>query len=161
MDEIHVIVADGSFNVAVRETPLAGGNVPPVILDGGLMTVPAWFDDSLRLSGPDAVLESGRLYELIAMSAARTLVITHPNEGLLAASRRLAPITSGRTIVLTGHVTPLPAGAGDAAFNLGGAMVAAQLLPAGVYVAIGGQVHDHRYVARSADCRRYERIGGS
>jgi L-asparaginase len=44
-----------------------------------------------------------------------------------------------RTIVLTGAMVPYAFGSSDGLFNLGSAMSFAQVLPAGVYVAMNGK----------------------
>ena len=47
---------------------------------------------------------------------------------------------TGKTIVLTGAMIPYEIANSDALFNLGVAVGVAQVLPAGVYVAMNGQV---------------------
>jgi L-asparaginase len=46
-----------------------------------------------------------------------------------------------KTIVLTGAMRPFALGDSDASFNLGAALIAAQTLPAGVYICMNGNVH--------------------
>jgi L-asparaginase len=48
----------------------------------------------------------------------------------------------GKTIVLTGALAPARFTESDASFNLGMAFAAAQTAPAGVYIAMSGQVFD-------------------
>jgi L-asparaginase len=49
------------------------------------------------------------------------------------------PAAAGKTIVLTGAMVPYAFGSSDGLFNLGSALSFAQVLPAGVYVAMNGQ----------------------
>ncbi len=48
---------------------------------------------------------------------------------------------AGKAIVLTGAMVPYAVARSDALFNLGFACAAAQLLPAGVWIAMNGRVH--------------------
>jgi len=50
----------------------------------------------------------------------------------------LARAVSGKTIVLTGAMIPYAFGSSDGLFNLGSAISFAQVLPAGVWVAMNG-----------------------
>ena len=50
----------------------------------------------------------------------------------------LAATVPGKTIVLTGAMIPYAFGSSDGLFNLGSALSFAQVLPAGVYVAMNG-----------------------
>ncbi len=45
-----------------------------------------------------------------------------------------------KTIVLTGAMIPAALKSSDATFNIGAATMAVQYLPAGVYIAMNGQV---------------------
>jgi L-asparaginase len=51
---------------------------------------------------------------------------------------RLAVSVADKTIVLTGAMIPYAFGSSDGLFNLGSAVSFAQVLPAGVYVAMNG-----------------------
>jgi len=44
-----------------------------------------------------------------------------------------------KTVVLTGAMVPYAFGSSDGLFNLGSALSFAQVLPAGVYIAMNGQ----------------------
>ncbi|MFO8042900.1 MAG: asparaginase domain-containing protein [Alkalispirochaeta sp.] len=63
----------------------------------------------------------------------------------------------GQTIVLTGAMVPFTVTGSDALFNLGGALVAVQTLPPGVYIVmhgrtfVAGQVHKDRIAGRFVD----------
>jgi len=48
--------------------------------------------------------------------------------------------------------------AGDAAFNLGAALVAAQLLPPGVHVVMGGECFHPAAIRKNTGLRRFERL---
>ena len=58
---------------------------------------------------------------------------------MIETAKRLLGI-SGKTIVLTGSMQPACFKVTDAAFNVGAAIMAAQCLPPGVYIAINGRI---------------------
>jgi L-asparaginase len=72
-------------------------------------------------------------------STAAQIVITHGTDTMIATARALADIP-GKTIVLTGAMQPARFRFTDAVFNIASAMMAAQTLPAGVYIAMNGRI---------------------
>jgi L-asparaginase len=68
------------------------------------------------------------------------IVITHGTDTMEHTARYLAPLVKNKTIILTGAMVPYKFGSSDGLFNLGSALAYAQVLPAGVYVAMNGQV---------------------
>lgn len=91
--------------------------------------------DSLELGDQDRA----QLRDTIEGLPTRRIVVTHGTDTMTLSASALAPL-SGRTIVLTGALSPARFVHSDAAFNLGMAFAAVQVLPAGVYVAMNGQV---------------------
>ena len=73
------------------------------------------------------------------------IVITHGTDTMVETAQAIA--TAGtrdarlahKTIVLTGAMVPYAFGSSDGLFNLGSALSFAQVLPAGVYIAMNGQ----------------------
>jgi L-asparaginase len=73
-------------------------------------------------------------------SAEPAIVVTHGTDTMVETARALAAAAlPGKTIVLTGAMVPYAFGSSDGLFNLGSALSFAQVLPAGVYVAMNGQ----------------------
>ncbi len=68
----------------------------------------------------------------------KNIVITHGTDTMENTARYLAPRVSNKTIIITGAMVPYKFGSSDGQFNLGSALAYAQLLPAGVYVAMNG-----------------------
>ena len=60
--------------------------------------------------------------------------------------------------MLTGSLSPARFAATDATFNVGMAFAAAQLLPAGVYVAMNGRVFDGLSVRKDAATNRFVEV---
>ena len=92
--------------------------------------------DSLDMLDPD------RARVLAACQAApeAAIVIIHGTDTMRETAAVLGPATLGKTIVLTGAMIPYEIANSDALFNLGFASGVAQALPAGVYVAMNGQI---------------------
>jgi L-asparaginase len=76
-----------------------------------------------------------------AIAATETrLIITHGTDTMVQTAERLAAKQLAKTIVLVGAMVPYTFSNSDGLFNLGLAFGAVQLLPAGVYIAMNGQV---------------------
>ncbi len=67
------------------------------------------------------------------------IVITHGTDTMVETAHALAAGVEKKTVVLTGAMIPYAFGSSDGLFNLGSALSFAQLLPAGVYVAMNGK----------------------
>jgi L-asparaginase len=80
------------------------------------------------------------------------IVITHGTDTMTQTARALDGVP-GKTIVLTGALSPARFGESDAAFNLGMAFATAQLATPGVYITMSGQVF------RAASVRK-DRVAG-
>ncbi len=68
------------------------------------------------------------------------IVIIHGTDTMRETAQVLGAAQLGKTIVLTGAMIPYAIAGSDALFNFGFAVGVAQTLPAGVYVAMNGQV---------------------
>lgn len=93
--------------------------------------------DSLDMDDADRQL----IFDAVAASDADHILITHGTDTMVLTGRLLSTIT-GKTIVMTGAMQPWRVRGSDAEFNVGFALAAAQTLPAGVYVAMNGQIFD-------------------
>ena len=67
------------------------------------------------------------------------IVITHGTDTMVETAATLARTVQGKTIVLTGGMIPYAFGSSDGLFNLGSALSFAQVLPAGVFIAMNGR----------------------
>jgi L-asparaginase len=80
-----------------------------------------------------------------AACAESRIVITHGTDTMvdtaaaIAAAGREDEALARKTVVLTGAMIPYAFGSSDGLFNLGSALSFAQVLPAGVYIAMNGQ----------------------
>ena len=106
--------------------------------------------DSLELTDEDRQ----RLKETVAALDSHRVVITHGTDTMTDSATVLAAIP-GKTIVLTGALSPARFSDSDATFNIGMAFAAAQTLPAGVYVAMNGRVFRGDEVIKDREQRRF------
>jgi len=91
--------------------------------------------DSLELTDGDREL----IVSTVAGHPARRVVVTHGTDTMTETAARLADLED-RVIVMTGALAPARFAETDAVFNVGMAFAAVQILPAGVYIAMSGQV---------------------
>jgi len=91
--------------------------------------------DSLELTDEDRAA----LVKQVAALESQRVVITHGTDTMTESARALAGVP-GKTMVLTGALSPARFAESDASFNLGMAFAAVQTLPAGVYIAMSGQI---------------------
>jgi L-asparaginase len=61
-------------------------------------------------------------------------------------------------VVLTGAMIPYAFGSSDGLFNLGSALSFAQVLPAGVYIAMNGRYFAHDQVRKNRDLGVFEAV---
>jgi len=86
--------------------------------------------------------ERGRIVAACREAGQTRIVITHGTDTMVETARALAAgirSEDGKTVVLTGAMVPYAFGSSDGLFNLGSALSFAQVLPAGVYIAMNGR----------------------
>ncbi len=93
--------------------------------------------DSLEMTDADRAL----IADVVREAPETHVVITHGTDTMTDTAKALADI-SGKTMVLTGALSPARFAQTDAPFNLGMALATAQTAPAGVWIAMSGQVFD-------------------
>ena len=113
----------------------------PAVLARSRMTVPVALDVLPLLDSLD-MHDADRARVLAACRAApeQAIVIIHGTDTMKETAAVLGAAALTQTVVLTGAMIPYAIANSDALFNLGFASAAAQILPAGVYVAMNGQV---------------------
>lgn len=93
--------------------------------------------DSLELTDADRALIAAAVRE----APERHVVITHGTDTMTETAKALSDV-GGKTIVLTGALSPARFAETDAPFNLGMAFATAQVAAPGVWIAMSGQVFD-------------------
>lgn len=111
--------------------------------------IPMIGKDSLEITDHDR----GEIAEAVDQLHGTGIVITHGTDTMVETGRFLSErevASAGTTVVLTGAIEPAAMRNSDAAFNLGSALVAAQVLPPGVFVAMNGRILPSDEVAKDA-----------
>ena len=106
--------------------------------------------DSLELTDEDRA----EIVRRVAAAPETRIVITHGTDTMTDTATALAGI-AGKTVVLTGALSPARFAQTDAPFNLGMAFAAAQVAPPGVYIAMSGQVFDGLRVRKDRAAGRF------
>ena len=102
--------------------------------------------DSLEMNDDDRQIISQACYS----SNDTQIIITHGTDTMVETAREIAAnLSADKTVVLLGAMVPYQFKQSDALFNLGCAMSAVQILPAGVYITMNGQVFDYREVQKN------------
>ncbi len=143
---IKIYTTGGTIDkVYAGETGLVVG--PPridSILWEGRAAVDYDVEALLRKDSLDITAEDRRkIVEAVCATSHRLIVITHGTDTILETARALLPVSS-KVMVLTGAMQPAAFRETDAAFNVGGAIAAVQVLPEGVHLVMNGRVLDPR-----------------
>ncbi|GGY46366.1 asparaginase domain-containing protein [Parvularcula lutaonensis] len=91
--------------------------------------------------------------ERILAAKEDAIVVTHGTSTMDETARYLDACDLGKTVVLTGAMRPHALFVSDASFNLGGAIIAAQTLPPGVYGVMNGCVFT------ASELKKNEKLG--
>lgn len=93
----------------------------------------------------------------VSCQTADKIIIIHGTDTMIATAMQLLEIAD-KTIVITGAMQPARMRCSDASYNIGFACSAVQLLPAGVYIAMHGQIFDPRKSRKNIKQSRFEPI---
>ena len=107
--------------------------------------------DSLELNDADRMLIATAARE----APEARIVITHGTDTMTETAHVLAEQVPGKTIVLTGALSPARFAETDAHFNLGMAFATAQVALPGVYIAMSGQVFDGLKVRKDRNAGKF------
>ncbi len=161
MQPLAILTAGGTidkiYHDALSEFAVGDPTVPRCFREAGITEHIAVQEicrkDSLDMTDADRVA-------LRAAAEARTethILVTHGTDTMTQSAEALRGL-AGKTIVFVGAMSPAHLRETDAPFNLGFALAAAQLLPAGVYIAMNGEVFPAGNVRKNRTARRFERV---
>jgi len=108
--------------------------------------------DSLEMTDADR----GTVADACLSAAESRIVITHGTDTMVDTAKAIAARTIDKTIVLTGAMVPYAFGSSDGLFNLGSALSFAQILPAGVYIAMNGRAFPWDNVRKNRETGVFE-----
>ncbi len=109
--------------------------------------------DSLEITAEDRKLIRRRVESV----SETNILITHGTDTMVDTAQTLGGIDN-KTIVLFGAMQPARMRYSDAMFNLGIASAAVQILPAGIYIAMNGQIFNPDEVTKNRAEARFEII---
>jgi L-asparaginase len=110
----------------------------------------------LRQDSLDITAEDRRLIRKAVESCPeKHIIVTHGTDTMIDTAAALAGIAE-KTIVLTGSMYPARFHESDAVFNLGCAVIAAQTLAPGVYIAMNGRIFDPMCSRKNVEMNRFE-----
>jgi len=145
---------DKNYFDALSEYKITDSGIPALLAEARVAlpfrVVELMRKDSLDLTEADRALIAATVRE----APESRVVITHGTDTMTDTAQALAHI-AGKTVVLTGALTPARFADSDAAFNLGMAVAAAQTCPPGVWIAMSGQVFDGLKVRKDRAAERF------
>jgi L-asparaginase len=88
------------------------------------------------------------------------IVITHGTDTMVETAAVIAASAAlrAKTVVVTGAMIPYAFGSSDGLFNLGSALSFAQVLPAGVFIAMNGQHFEWDRVRKNRETGVFESV---
>lgn len=145
---------------ATSQYEVGESNVKHILGDGlvnfDYNVVPMFQKDSLEFTDENRQA----LKEFIENDDASLYVITHGTDTMVETAAKLSSI-SGKTVILTGSLSPARFKTTDAIFNIGMAVAAVQSVEPGVYLVMNGQVFAEGEVCKNRAANRFEKIGES
>jgi L-asparaginase len=157
-EPIVIVTTGGTIDKAyfdASSTYQIGEPIVQKLLDAANVTHPYRIVEVLRKDSLELTDEDRqRLKQTVAALDEQRIVITHGTDTMTDSAAVLATV-SGKTIVLTGALSPARFAESDATFNIGMAFASAQTLPAGVYVAMNGRVFRGDQVRKDRELRQF------
>jgi L-asparaginase len=146
---------DKNYFDALSEYQIVDSGIPALLKEARVAlpfrVVEVCRKDSLELTVEDraAIAQTAR------EAPELRIVITHGTDTMTDTAQVLDREAPGKTIVLTGALSPARFADTDAPFNLGMAFAAAQTAAPGVWIAMSGQVFDGLKVRKDREAGRF------
>ena len=133
---------DKNYFDALSEYQIVDSGIPALLREARVAlpfrVVELMRKDSLELTEADRSLIASAARE----ASENRIVVTHGTDTMTETAKVLAAEVPGKTVVLTGALSPARFAETDAPFNLGMAFATAQVAAPGVYIAMSGEVFD-------------------
>jgi L-asparaginase len=159
---IRIIVTGGTFDKTydeIRGHLSFGATHLPEMLRLGRSRLPVTVQELMMIDSLDMTdADRASIVRSCRDSAESQIVITHGTDTMVETAAALARDVAGKTVVLTGAMIPYAFGSSDGLFNLGSALSFAQVLPAGVYIAMNGQYFRWDRVRKNRETGVFEEI---
>ena len=158
---MRIIATGGTFDK--HYDPISGqlvftDSVIPAALARARITAPVSFEPLLALDSLD--MDDKHRQQICAACVCASedrIVIVHGTDTAQQTAEVLGHVALKKTIVITGAMVPYEIANSDALFNLGFALAAARLLPAGVYVAMNAEIFTWNEVQKNRVAGVFER----
>lgn len=159
VQKIHIITTGGTIDkrYAPKSGDLYVGEpiVSKALSEAGVVADLFGISEFLQKDSLEITKEErADLARLVAKSSAERILITHGTDTMRQTAMVIDGAIKDKTVVLTGAFVPGSMDGSDARFNIGGAFVAAQILPPGVYIAMNGRALPYEiYKKYPSSCR--------
>jgi L-asparaginase len=158
MPEVFVLTTGGTIDKtyfdALSEYQI-GDSVARKLLEVARVAYPFRIVEILRRDSLDLSDEDRKVVRAVVESLDTSrVIITHGTDTMSDTARALSGL-GGKTIVLTGALSPARFVESDASFNLGMAFAAVQIAAPGVYVTMSGQVFSAHSVRKDRAAGRF------
>jgi len=150
LDKVHDTITEGLIFC-----PNGNSQVPKLLAaarSADFDTQTLMLKDSLDMDEGDRAA----ILSAVNSAAQKQIVITHGTGTLELTAQYLDGKTGDKTVILTGAMRPFSLGRSDGSFNLGGALVAAQTVGAGVYAVMNGKVFAAKEVRKDTQAGRFD-----
>lgn len=146
---------DKNYFDALSEYQITDSGIPALLKEARVAlpfrVVELMRKDSLELTDEDRLTIAHAAREAPELR----IVITHGTDTMTETAQVLDLGAPGKTIVLTGALSPARFTETDAGFNLGMAFAAVQTAPPGVWITMSGQVFDGLRVRKDREAGRF------
>ena len=146
---------DKNYFDALSEYQIVDSGIPALLKEARVAlpfrVVEVLRKDSLEFTDADR----GLIAQAAREAPETQIVITHGTDTMTETAKVLAAGVPGKTIVLTGALSPARFAETDAGFNLGMAFATAQVAAPGVWIAMSGQVFDGLRVRKDRAAGRF------
>lgn len=112
--------------------------------------------DSLDIAESDRE----KIYKACIKADSKRILITHGTDTMIETAKKLSAIKN-KVIILTGAMKPEKFSDSDAAFNVGTAIGALNVLDKGVYIAMNGRIYPWNKVERNRETGQFVEITDS
>lgn len=158
MQKIRVITVGGTIDKIYFDAKSTYEVGPPNIaeileglhLNPEFAVTPLMQKDSLDMTAEDRAL----ILKQVLASREERIIITHGTDTMVDTAKILSQVR-GKTIVLTGALSPALFQNSDAMFNIGCAVIAVQVMKYGVYITMNGQLFEHDKVRKDVAQNRF------
>ena len=158
MDKLLIIATGGTIDKiyfdAKSKYEVGPPNIPEILsrlsLQPSFAVTSLLQKDSLDMTDEDRQL----ILRAVVDAEESKIIVTHGTDTMVETARVLSNV-AGKTMVITGALSPALFQNSDAMFNIGTAFAGVQILPAGVYIAMNGALFNFDQVRKDVENNRF------